>query len=208
MPAVFSVNPNDPEEAAIAQAAALVASGGLVAFPTETVYGLAADAGNPATIDRLNRLKGRPPDKPYSIHLGQAAQMRAFVETVPPMAQQLMDQFWPGPLTIVLSAKDGSTVGFRLPKHPVAQAFLRRCACPVVAPSANRSGCPPPTDAKEVLASLDGQIDGLLDAGPTPLGRESTVVSVVGGVLTVLREGAIPAQVIRAALERGGSLAR
>ena len=196
---VLTVNPSRPEEAAIDEAVRILASGGLVAFPTETVYGLAADASNPKAVERLNQVKGRPPDKPYSIHLGDAAQVARFVRDVPPAARRLMQKFWPGPLTIVLPADGQKTVGFRLPNHPVAVEFLRRCACPVIAPSANKSGFPPPTDGREVLGALDGQLDCLLDAGPTPLGRESSVVSVVDGVVTVLREGAIPAGAIQAA---------
>jgi L-threonylcarbamoyladenylate synthase len=103
-----------------------------------------------------------------------------------------------------MPSKDGKTVGFRLPNHPVAQALLRRCQRPVVAPSANRSGFPPPTDGREVLAALDGQFDCLLDAGPTPLGRESTVVSIDGDSLVVLREGAVPAQALQKALKALG----
>lgn len=200
-PRVLSVNPSQPESPLIDEAARVLCAGGLVAFPTETVYGLAADATNPQAIERLNRLKGRPPEKPYSIHLYETAQIAAFVETIPPLAKRLMDRFWPGPLTIVMPAKDTGTVGFRLPSHPVAQAFLRRCQRPVVAPSANRSGFPPPTDAREVLIALDHQVECLLDAGPTPLGRESTVVSVVGGRLDILREGAIPVQTIQALVQ-------
>ena len=186
---------------AVAEAAALIRAGKLVAFPTETVYGLAADAANPAAIERLNRVKGRPPEKPYSLHVHDAAQVLAVVKTVPPMAQRLMDRFWPGPLTIVLTGADGKTVGFRLPQHAVAQEFLRACGRPVVAPSANRSGSPPPTDAQEVVAALGGDCDGLIDGGPTPLGRESTVVRIDGDQLTVLREGALSRAEIQAALD-------
>ena len=199
-PRLFVVSSSQPEEAAIREAARLLREGGLVAFPTETVYGLAADAANPQAIERLNRVKGRPPEKPYSLHLYEEAQIREFVQDVPAVAARLMHAFWPGPLTIVMPSKGQGTIGFRFPNHPVAQQFLRCCQRPVVAPSANRSGFPPPTDGKEVLAALDGQCACLLDAGPTPLGRESTVVSVVGGRLTILREGAIPAETLQAAV--------
>ena len=201
-PTILSINPGQPEEALIKRAARILCDGGLVAFPTETVYGLAADATNPQAIERLNQVKGRPPDKPYSIHLRDAGQIREFVSEVSPLAQRLIEQFWPGPLTIVMPAKAGSPVGFRVPDHPVAQAFLRQCQRSVVAPSANRSGFPPPTDGKEVVRALDGQCDCLLDAGPTPLGRESTVVSVVGNRLEILREGAIAAAALQAAGHR------
>jgi len=165
--------------------------GGLVAFPTETVYGLGADATNPKAVERLNQVKGRPPEKPYSLHLYQTEQMRPYVSLVPAAAATLIERFWPGPLTIVVPGRDGQTIGFRLPDHPVARAFLKACGVPVAAPSANRSGSPPPTDAQEVLAALDGSVDCLLDGGPTRFGRESTVVEVVGGRVEIRREGAI-----------------
>lgn len=190
-PKIIQLSGTAPDAAALAEAAAVIRRGGLVAFPTETVYGLAADATNPTAIERLNQVKGRPPEKPYSLHLHSAAQVHAFVATIPPLAVKLMERFWPGPLTIVMPAKDGKTVGFRLPSHPVASAFLKACGVPVVAPSANRSGSPPPTDAQEVLAALNGSFDCLLDAGPTQMGRESTVVEVIDGRIAVRRVGAI-----------------
>ncbi|MBI4598085.1 MAG: threonylcarbamoyl-AMP synthase [Candidatus Omnitrophica bacterium] len=190
-PRLFSVMGDAPDPAAIAEAAQILRGGGLVSFPTETVYGLAADLTNPKAIDRLNQVKGRPPDKPYSWHVHSIEQMRQHVAAVPPLAEQLMQRYWPGPLTIVMPANDGKIIGFRLPDHPIAQAFLKTCGVPVAAPSANRSGSPPPTDAKEVLAALDGDIDCILDAGPTRLGRESTVVEIVEGRLVLRREGAI-----------------
>jgi L-threonylcarbamoyladenylate synthase len=197
---VVSVNSNAPQPELIAEAARIVCGGGLVAFPTETVYGLGADAANPDAIARLNQVKGRPPEKPYSLHLADAAQVEEFVEAIPPLAQRLIKAFWPGPLTIVMPAKGGGTVGFRLPNHPVALALLRQCGRVVVAPSANRSGSPPPTDGREVVAALNGAYDYLLDAGPTPLGRESTVVSVVDDRLAILREGALTAKALDEAL--------
>ena len=197
-PSVATVNASHPEPRFIEEAARRLCSGGLVAFPTETVYGLGADASNPKAIERLNQVKGRPPDKPYSIHVYDVAQLRDVVDTIPAMAQRLMDALWPGPLTIVMPATRGGTVGFRLPNHPVALAFLKQCGRAVVAPSANRSGSPPPTDGREVMEALQGHYDYLLDAGPTSLGRESTVVSVEGDRLRILREGAITASQLQA----------
>lgn len=197
-PRVFGVSGDLPDPAAIAEAARILCGGGLVAFPTETVYGLAADAGNPKAIERLNRVKGRPPEKPYSLHLYASAQLAPLVGVIPPLAQQLMQRFWPGPLTIVMPAQNGTVLGFRLPSHPVALAFLKACGRLVVAPSANRSGFPPPTDAGEVRAALGDDFDCLLDAGPTPMGRESTVVQVDGRQILVLREGAIEREALLA----------
>jgi len=196
VPRVLGVIADAPDPAVIADAARVLRGGGLVAFPTETVYGLGADATNQKAIERLNQVKGRPPEKPYSLHLYSQRQVGQFVTTIPPLAEKLMERFWPGPLTIVMPGKDGKTVGFRLPNHPVARAFLEACAVPLVAPSANRSGSPPPTDANEVLAALDGAFDCLLDSGPTPMGRESTVVEVINGRVEIRREGAIPKEAI------------
>ena len=190
-PRVLGVFGNAQDPAAITQAAAVLRKGGLVAFPTETVYGLGADATNAAAVTRLNQVKGRPPEKPYSLHLHSTEQMRPYVSSIPAAAAKLIERFWPGPLTVVLAGKDGKTVGFRLPDHPIARAFLRACDVPVAAPSANRSGSPPPTDAREVLAALDGAVDCLLDGGPTRFGKESTVVEIVNGRVEIRREGAI-----------------
>ena len=195
-PRVFGLVGDAPDTTALIEAAQILRNGGLVAFPTETVYGIGADAGNPKAIERLNQVKGRPPEKPYSLHLYAPEQMRAFVASVPPLAATLIERFWPGPLTIVIPAKHGGTIGFRLPDHPIARAFLKACEVPVVAPSANRSGSPPPTDAREVLTALNGALDCVLDGGPTRLGRESTVVEVSDGRVEVRREGAISTETI------------
>ncbi len=195
---VWVMDPRAPDASVVAEAGAIVKAGGLVAFPTETVYGLAADATNPLAIERLNRVKGRPPEKPYSYHVHDRAQVAAYVDAVPAAAQRLMDRFWPGPLTIVMPAKRGGTIGFRLPEGRVAIEFLRQCGCAVVAPSANRSGALPPTTAKQIVDELGTDIDGVLDAGPTSVGRESTVVQVIGNDVRLLREGAVPmAEIVR-----------
>ena len=199
-PRVFHLLGDHPDPSAIDEAARILRNGGLVAFPTETVYGLGADALNPAAIARLNGVKGRPPEKPYSWHVHSIEQLPTLVGQIPPMATRLMERFWPGPLTIIMPSADGKTIGFRLPDHPIAQAFLRACQVPVAAPSANRSGQPPPTDAEEVLAALNGTFDCLLDSGPTRLGRESTVVEVVGERVEIRREGAISQEEINAAV--------
>lgn len=203
-PRVLRVRGDASDAATLAEAATILRGGGLVAFPTETVYGLGADATNPDAITRLNQVKGRPPDKPYSLHLHSPDQVVQFVTSVSPLAQRLMDRFWPGPLTIVMPAPDGATVGFRVPDHPVARAFLHACGVPVAAPSANRAGAPPPTDAQEVLAALDADVDCLLDGGPTQLGRESTVVEIVQGRVEIRREGAIPKDAILSSLKAEG----
>ena len=178
------------------EAARILRAGGLVAFPTETVYGLGADATNQGAIERLNRVKGRPPGKPYSLHLHSIEQVREIVPEVPPVARRLMQKFWPGPLTIVVPMASQQTVGLRVPDHPVAQAFLRACLVPVAAPSANRSGDPPPAEARQVLEALNGLFDCLLDGGPATLAQESTVVEIVNGSVEIRRAGAISSEAI------------
>jgi len=188
---IVNVDAKLPDAGKILQAARVLHNGGLVVFPTETVYGLGVDAANKAALKRLNAVKARPENKPYSLHVHSCHQVEAIVSAIPLIALRLMERFWPGPLTIVLETEEKKTVGFRLPDHPVALAFLKACAVPVAAPSANLSGMPPPTDAKAVLESLGGAFDCLLDAGPVPIGKVSTVVSVIGNKVEVLREGAL-----------------
>ena len=200
-PQTFHLLGDHPDPSAIHEAARILRGGGLVAFPTETVYGLGADAFNAAALARLNVVKGRPPEKPYSWHVYSIEQLPSFVGHIPPMAQRLMERFWPGPLTIIMPNADGKTIGFRLPDHPIAQLFLKACQVPVAGPSANRSGQPPPTDAEEVLAALGDSFDCLLDGGPTRLGRESTVVEVIGGRIEIRREGAISRGAIEEAMK-------
>lgn len=184
-----------------AEAAAILRAGGLVAFPTETVYGLGADARDASAIARIFAAKGRPADNPLIVHLADADEAEALAHASP-LAQRLMDACWPGPLTLVLPLRADAglapavtaglgTVGLRVPSLPEARAFLRAAARPVAAPSANRSGCPSPTDAEAVLADLDGRIDAILNGPPAPAGLESTVVDVTGDVPLVLRAGAV-----------------
>jgi len=197
-------------DAGVAEAARLLAAGGLVAFPTETVYGLGADASNGEAIARLYAAKGRPAFNPLIAHVPSAAAARklAHFDTA---AERLAAAFWPGPLTLVLPkaadcpvaalATAGlDSVAVRLPQHPVAQHLLRAFGGPVVAPSANRSGHVSPTTAAHVLADLGGRIDLIVDDGATPVGLESTIVACLGesfGEPALLRPGGVP----RAAIE-------
>lgn len=191
-PRIYKVSLTQPDLRAIGEAAAALRRGELVIFPTETVYGLGADATNPEALARLNAVKGRPPEKPYSWHLASAAAVRQLVPQIPEAAARLMRRYWPGPLTIIVPA-GGRTIGFRVPDHPVAQAFLAACEVPVAAPSANRSGAQPPTTAEAALAGIGSGAAYLLDSGPTAVGRESTVVEVLQERILIRREGAIPA---------------
>ena len=205
-------------DAGVAEAARILAAGGLVAFPTETVYGLGADAGNGEAIARLYAAKGRPAFNPLIAHVASAAAARK-LGRFDAAAERLAAAFWPGPLTLVLPkaadcpvaalATAGlDSVAVRLPQHPVAQELLRAFGGPVVAPSANRSGHVSPTTAAHVYADLGGRIDLIVDGGATPVGLESTIVACLGesfGEPTLLRPGGVP----RAAIEEvlGASLA-
>jgi L-threonylcarbamoyladenylate synthase len=194
---------------AAADAARCLAAGGLVAFPTETVYGLGADASNGEVIARLYAAKGRPRFNPLIAHVADAgsARQRGLFNRE---AEQLAQAFWPGPLTLVLPkaahcdvadlALAGlETVALRVPAHPVARELLAAFGKPIVAPSANRSGHVSPTSAAHVLADLRGRIDLILDGGPTPVGLESTIVSCIGQP-TLLRPGGLPREAIERVL--------
>lgn len=186
---------------AIREAAGILASGGLVAFPTETVYGVGANAGDAAAVERLCALKERPEGKPFSVHIADRAELCGLVDPVPVIAQKLMDEFWPGPLTIVFGRSDDA-VGVRLPSHEVARAFLCACGVRVVAPSANLAGEAPALSADEVSAALDGRVDAILAGGAAPLGQASTVVRVWRKGWAVLREGAVPLAEVARAMRR------
>lgn len=188
----------------IAYAGELLAKGELVAIPTETVYGLAADALNGAAVKAIFSAKGRPGDNPLIIHIADTAAWAPLVTSVTAQAKALADAFWPGPLTIILPAAPHipkevtaglSTVAVRLPAHPVARAVIQAAGCPLAAPSANRSGAPSPTTAARVMEDMDGRIAAVLDGGECDVGVESTVVDLSGDVPRLLRPGGItPAQ--------------
>lgn len=194
---------------AVERAAAILREGGLVAFPTETVYGLGADGFNPEAVARIFAAKGRPADNPLILHVTGADMLEGVARELPPPARALMDAFWPGPLTLVLPRGPAvpaavsaglDTVAVRAPAHPVALALIRAAGRPLAAPSANRSGRPSPTRAEDVLEDLAGRIDAILDGGPTGIGVESTVVDVTVSPPVLLRPGGVPSEVLAAAL--------
>jgi L-threonylcarbamoyladenylate synthase len=189
-----------PEPAQIEEAAALLVAGELVAFPTETVYGLGADASNPAAVARIFAAKGRPAGHPLIVHFSSLAAARSWASEVPPAAERLAEAFWPGPLTLVLpksarvpDAVTGGqpTVGLRAPAHPVARALLAAFGRGIAAPSANRHGRISPTRASDVRAELGGRVAYVLDGGDCEVGLESTIVACLGGRVTLLRPGAV-----------------
>ena len=185
------VDPNDPDKNLIARAAGIIRSGGLVIFPTETVYGIAAAAFNEKAIERLYKVKARPGNKLLTMHISDIGMVVKTGVVITPGAKRLMDKYWPGPLTIILKEKDDRSIGFRMPSHKVALAMISCCGVPVVAPSANISGKRPPTDAKAALAELDGLVDLVIDAGKTEVGIESTVIDMTTDVPKILRQGAL-----------------
>lgn len=193
----------------IEAAGKMIASGGIVAIPTETVYGLGANALNPAAVKNIFLAKGRPQDNPLIVHISRPEQIVPLVQTVSQPAQKLMDVFWPGPLTIILPKTEQvpvetsgglDTVAVRLPEHPVARAVIEAAGVPVAAPSANTSGLPSPTTAQRVIEDMDGKIDAVLDGGACRVGVESTVVSLAAPVPRLLRPGGVTLEQLEAVL--------
>jgi len=195
---------------AIANAAACLAAGGLVAFPTETVYGLGADATNGSAVARLYAAKGRPSFNPLIAHISDLAAAKRLA-VFDAAAERLATRFWPGPLTLVLKKRAGcpvsdlataglDSIAVRVPSHDVARGILAKLGRPVVAPSANRSGHVSPTTAQHVVDDLGGRIDLIVDGGPTPVGVESTIVALLDGRPLLLRPGGLPREDIVRAL--------
>lgn len=195
----------------IKEAAAHIAAGRNIAFPTETVYGLGADAAQTAAVDRIFEAKGRPSDNPLIVHIGDANQLHGIVDLSHHWIQRLITAFWPGPLTLVLplisdtSISPSVTAGLptlavRMPDHPIALELIRAADCLIAAPSANRSGKPSPTRAEHVIADLSDRIDGIIDGGPTGVGLESTVIELADNELRMLRLGAITPNQLSAVL--------
>ena len=184
----------------IDEAAEMLAEGRLVAFPTETVYGIGCNAADPEAMARLMEVKRRAPDKPFSIHIGRVEDMARHVEHVPPIAGKLVLRYWPGPLTIVFPTEDGAGVGLRMPSNQIALALLRRTPVPVVAPSANRSGETPAKSAQDVADALGDDLDLILDGGATTLKQASTVLRVTDDGWEILRQGSVTADMIRRTL--------
>jgi L-threonylcarbamoyladenylate synthase len=191
----------------IARAASLIREGGLVAFATETVYGLGANAYDVRAVGRIFEAKDRPTFDPLIVHVGNRAWVESVAATVTPLAQRLIDAFWPGPLTLVLPKTDRipdlataglPTVGVRMPSHPSAVELLRQANVPIAAPSANRFGHVSPTRAEHVAEQLGDRIDYILDGGPCTVGVESTILDVTGAEAVLLRPGGLPLEAIEA----------
>jgi L-threonylcarbamoyladenylate synthase len=195
---LLQMNAAHPQEEAIEQAARIIGGGGLVAFPTETVYGLGADAMNEQAVQKIFQAKGRPADNPLIVHLNSPDMLRRVALEVSDKAEALMEKFWPGPLTLVLQRRAEvaptvsaglETIAVRMPDHRIALALIEKADTPIAAPSANISGKPSPTSAAHVLRDLDGRIDLVIDGGATNIGIESTVLDVTQEVPLILRPG-------------------
>ena len=193
----------------IADAAQIISAGGLVAVPTETVYGLAGNGLNEEAVADIYEVKGRPTVKPLSLMVPDESAMELYCEDVPPQAHALAKRFWPGPLTIVLKAKPeipsivlagGETVGLRCPDHPLTISLLKSCGLPLAAPSANPSGEPSPKTAEQVITYFDGKIDAVIDGGPCGIGRESTLIDMSRTPYRILREAALNEKTVAGAL--------
>ncbi|MGM9552099.1 MAG: L-threonylcarbamoyladenylate synthase [Clostridia bacterium] len=194
------VNPLSFDESVLKEAAECIKKGGLVAFPTETVYGLGADTFNSQAVGNIYKAKGRPSDNPLISHIADIDSVNMLAREVPKKAKNLMEEYWGGPLTIILKRKDNvpdivsanlDTVSVRMPSHPVANALIRLSGTPIAAPSANLSGSPSPTTFLHCKQDMDGRVDMIIDGGECTIGVESTVVDMTGEVPVILRPGAI-----------------
>jgi tRNA threonylcarbamoyl adenosine modification protein (Sua5/YciO/YrdC/YwlC family) len=208
---IIQVDSKHPDEVAMKRAGALIAAGELVAFPTETVYGLGGDALDPDASRKIYAAKGRPSDNPLIVHIAEIKDLERVAQTVPEEARRLAEAFWPGPLTIIVQKSDRvpyattggmDTVAVRMPNHPVALALIRESGCLIAAPSANTSGRPSPTEAAHVAEDLNGKIPMILDGGPVGIGIESTIIDLTEEQPMVLRPGYITPKMLSEVIGR------
>lgn len=189
---IIKINPEFPEMDRISHCASIIRQGGLLIFPTETVYGIAADFNNPKAMARLREVKRRDADKPFSVHIAQKSLLPNYTPIVAPAVYKLIDVCWPGPLTVVVPAHEpGKTIGVRIPQNVIALNLVQESQCTVAAPSANFSGNPPPSTCEEALRELDGLIDVAIDGGEAKFGLASSVVDFTGPKPVVLRVGPV-----------------
>lgn len=191
------------------RAAQLLREGGLVGIPTETVYGLGANGLDPEAVSRIFLAKGRPQDNPLILHIPEAGWLERYCENIPQSAYRLAEQFWPGPMTMILPRRSLvpdvvtaqlDTVGMRCPAHPLCRAIIERADVPVAAPSGNTSGRPSPTNARDMLEDMDGKIDAIVDGGPCMVGVESTIIDLTCTPPRLLRPGGITLEQLRSVL--------
>lgn len=203
---VFTLDPQNPDPVIIAQAVERLRADGLVAFPTETVYGLGANAFSPLAVGRIFEVKKRPSYDPVIVHLSAISQIERVAREVPALAYELVQEYWPGPLTLVLKkgpqvapnvSAGMDTVAVRMPNHRIPLALVETSSLPVAAPSANLFTRPSPTSARHVLEDLDGHVDVILDGGDCPIGLESTILDLTASLPTVLRPGGLSLDLLR-----------
>jgi L-threonylcarbamoyladenylate synthase len=203
---VIKVDPRRPDPDAIGAAARIIREGGLVAFATETVYGLGANAFDPGAVGKIYEAKGRPAADPIIVHIAALDQLNDLVTDMPDLAHQLAREFWPGPLTLVMRRHPNvssivsagrETVAVRMPNHAVPQALIKTAGTPIAAPSANLFSRPSATSARHVLDDLGGRVDLILDSGSTTIGLESTVIDLTTAAPTILRPGGVPVESLR-----------
>lgn len=204
---ILKIDTSIPDwESQLDPAAQVLKTGGLVAFPTETVYGLGANALDTEAVQRIYRAKGRPPDNPLIVHIADIETVETLADKIPKAVPPLMDAFWPGPLTLVMPKSEKvpsiitaglDTVGIRMPANPVALALIKKADIPIAAPSANSSGKPSPTMAKHVIEDLSGKVDMIIDGGSTDVGVESTVLDTTAEPPIILRPGGISYEQLR-----------
>ena len=189
---IIRVDSINPDKKKIEEAASIIRNNGIVAFPTETVYGLGVLLDNAEGLMKLYKIKSRAKNKPFTVHISKIEAIHDLNCEMPHLATVIIKKFWPGPLTIILDTKDKTkTMAFRMPDCIVAKYLIDFCKKPIVAPSANLSGKKPSKNVQEVLEDLDGKIDAVIDTGETKLGQESTIMDVTSFPYKVLREGAI-----------------
>ena len=207
---MIQIDPINIDQEKIKEAGELIAEGELVAFPTETVYGLGGDALRPDASAKIYAAKGRPSDNPLIVHVADFADLEKIAKKVPPQAKRLADAFWPGPLTMIVWKNDKvpytttggmDTVAVRMPNHEVALELIRKSGCLIAAPSANTSGRPSPTEASHVAEDLDGKIAMIVDGGPVGSGIESTIIDLTEQVPMVLRPGYITVEMLEEVLQ-------
>ena len=211
MPTILKIDPKTPDKSSIITAVEILKRGGVIAYPTETFYGLGADAGNIEAVEKIYDIKGRDYKKPVSIIIGNNQDLTRFVEDVPEVSRRLMEKFWPGGLTLVFKASSnisprlmGETgkIGIRLSGNIIASHLAKTLSNPITATSANLSGVMECTSADEVIDCLKGKIDAVIDGGHTPGGLGSTIVDVTTDPPTILREGIIPPSLLRYTLRK------
>jgi L-threonylcarbamoyladenylate synthase len=202
---LWKLKKDEPLDQQVREAARLIAGGEVVAFPTETVYGLGANGLNAEACKKIFAAKGRPADNPLILHIAEMDGMDPLTSGLSPMAKKLMEAFWPGPMTLIVPKSEKipdvvtaglDTVAVRFPIHPVARELIRQAGCPIAAPSANKSGKPSPTNAQDVLQDMDGLIAGIIDGGSCDIGVESTIIDTTGSDPVILRPGGITREMI------------